>query len=106
VSTACGEMRRGEGHVEVLQVVDCSDGLVPAFTRWAVPSWDHEMAGGISSISNHQHICIEGMWLLFGRFFGLTGGHDWSAVSIYAGRPTGIDAMIHRYRDSKGGWRR
>lgn len=38
----CGE--------EIMQAVDCADGLVPAFTRWTVPSGDHEMGGGISSI--------------------------------------------------------
>lgn len=34
-----------------MQAVDCADGLVPAFTRWTVPSGDHEMGGGISSIT-------------------------------------------------------
>lgn len=48
----CGE--DGEGQVEIMQVVDCSDGLVPAFTRWTVPSgftrWMVESAASSSPV--------------------------------------------------------
>lgn len=44
----------GEGQVEIMQVVDCSDGLVPAFTRWTVPSgitrWMVESAASSSPV--------------------------------------------------------
>lgn len=91
-----------------MQVVDCSDGLVPAFTRWTVPSgitrWMVESAASSSPV--HVSISRGGGHL---GTFGLTVAMDrdalgdwnppWSsaiallAVPIIAGKQGQV--MIH-----------
>lgn len=62
-----------------MQVVDCSDGLVPAFTRWTVPSgitrWMVESNG---IIITSTCVNIE-RWWPFGDF-GLTVAMDRDAL--------------------------